>query len=282
MSANLITKSEFSRRAGVEPSTITRACKTVLKDAVVGKKLDASHPSAIAYLEEKHTPKGEAPATGIDPLYEAAVTSCGISGRYTATSIQKAHKIGWERAKAILATMQVNGVIPENPTPQDPVDSTPIPPVIDTASKPRGHVAKNQSKKEGKYEEGSFTVPEYIGDLADMTLRELIMQFGTDVRFVDWLKATKEIEMINEKRLKNAESEGTLVSRRLVKVGIIDPLESAHIKLLTDGVKTIARRSVALHDSGRDLSEIEDFVADQISSFLRPVKAKVARALKNV
>lgn len=282
MSANIINKSEFSELADVNPSTITRACKTVLKDAMVGKhKIDSSHPSAVAYLE-KHAPKGAAPATGIDPLYEAAVFTCGGSGRYSATAIQKAHKIGWERAKAILETMRVNGMIPDNPKPQDPVDNTPIPPVIDSASVPRGHVAKNQAKKAGQYEEGSFTVPEYIGELADMTLRDLIMQFGTDVRFVDWLKATKEIEMINEKRLKNAESEGTLVSRRLVKVGILEPLDSAHVKLLTDGVKTIARRTVAMHDSGRDLADIEDFISDQVSSFLKPVKAKVARTLKDV
>jgi len=278
MSADIITKSEFSRRAGVEPSTITRASKTILKDAVVGKKIDASHPTAVAYLKEKHTPKGEAPATGIDPVYEKAVISCGVSGRYNATNIQKAHGIGWTRAKAIIDTMRINGLIPDNPepTPSPPV-GTEVPPVI---KEPR--LRGPEAKKAGKYEEGSFTVPEYIGDLADMTLRELIMQFGTDVRFVDWLKATKEIEMINEKRLKNAESEGTLVSRRLVKIGIIDPLESAHIKLLTDGVKTLARRTVALHESGRDLSEIESFISDQISSFIKPVKAKVKRALKNV
>ena len=229
-------KSAYADHVGVTPAAITKATRVggILHAAMLGKKLDATHPAALAYAKE-HAPR---------------------------------------------VTVSVND---GPPVPLEEFnDQIGIPPVIDPASKPRGHVAKNQSKKEGKYEEGSFTVPEYIGDLADMTLRELIMQFGTDVRFVDWLKATKEIEMINEKRLKNAESEGTLVSRHLVKVGIIEPLESAHIKLLTDGVKTIARRSVALHDSGRSLSEIEAFVADQISSFIRPVKAKVKRALKNV
>ena len=53
------------------------------------------------------------------------------------------------------------------------------------------------------------------------------------------------------------------------------------IKLLTDGAKTIARRGTAMHDAGRDMLEIEKFVADQITSFIRPVKAKVARALRD-
>ena len=236
MSANLMRKSAFAELAGVSAAAVTKATRLggILHGAMLGKKLDSTHPQAVAYLEE-HKPK---------------------------------------------VTISVDGG-PSIPI-EDFNEDLGIPPIIDPASKPSGHVAKNASKKAGKYEEGSFTVPEYIGDLADRTLRDLIMQFGTDVRFLDWLKATKEIEVINEKRLKNAESEGTLVSRHLVKVGIIEPLDAAHTKLLTDGVKTISRRTVAMHDSGRDLSDIEDFVSDQISSFLKPVKAKVARALKNV
>ena len=229
-------KSAYADYVGVSAAAITKATRVggILHAAMLGKKLDTTHPAAVAYMAEH----------------------------------------------ADEVTVSVNGG-PAVPLEQFN-DEIGIPPVIDPASKPRGHMAKNQSKKEGKYEEGSFTVPEYIGDLADMTLRDLIMKFGTDVRFVDWLKATKEIEMINEKRLKNAEAEGTLVSRHLVKVGILEPLDSAHIKLLTDGVKTIARRTVALHESGKDLAAIEEFIADQVSSFIRPVKAKVRRALKNV
>ncbi len=228
-------KSAFADLVGVTPAAVTKATRLggILHDAMLGKKLDALHPAALAYAEE-HRPK---------------------------------------------VTISVNGSPPVEYNPDDPLHPVDVPL---PAKPPSGHVAKNLAKKSGVYEEGSFTVPEYIGELADMSLRELIMQFGTDVRFVDWLKATKEIEMINEKRLKNAESEGTLVSRRLVKVGILEPLDSAHIKLLTDGVKTIARRTVALHESGKDLADIEDFISDQVSSFLRPVKAKVARALKNV
>ncbi len=235
MSANLIRKSAFADLVGVTPAAVTKATRVggILHAAMLGKKLDTTHPAAVAYAAE-HKPK-------------------------VTISIDDGPPIPLE----------------------DFNEDHGVPPVIGV-NKPTGHTAKNLSKKAGKYEEGSFTVPEYIGDLADMTLRDLIMQFGTDVRFVDWLKATKEIEMINEKRLKNAESEGVLVSRHLVKVGIIDPLESAHIKLLTDGVKTIARRTVALHESGSDLPEIESFISDQVSSFIKPVKAKVKRALKNV
>ncbi len=114
-----------------------------------------------------------------------------------------------------------------------------------------------------------------------MTLREIIEKFGTDPRFVDWLKAAKEIESIHEKRLKNAATEGKLVARELVEVGVFDPLDAMFRQLLTDGAKTIAARLAAMHSAGRDSKELEKFVADQMTSFIKPMKAKMARALRN-
>ena len=92
----------------------------------------------------------------------------------------------------------------------------------------------------------------------------------------------KTIEEINEKRLKNAATQNELVSRHLIKVGVIEPIETAHIKLLTDGSKTIARRSLAMAGAGRSVEDIERFVSNQITSFIKPIKAKVTRTLKNV
>jgi len=142
----------------------------------------------------------------------------------------------------------------------------------------RGHTAARESKKRGTDKDEAFTVPENIQAFADMSLRDVIAEFGTDVRFLDWLRATKEIEMINERRIKNAKAAGELVHRDLVKAGVIDPVDAALMKLLTDGSKTITRRVTAMHESGKDLRDIEEFVKDQISSFIRPMKAKIKRA----
>lgn len=210
--SELISRSEFARRAEVSAKSITTACKPgrSLEPACVGKRVDASHPVAIAYVAA-HT------------------------GRVT------------------------------------PSSTAPV----------KGWGARNEKRK-AEASTLTIEVPEDITEFADMTLRDLMSQFGTDTRFLDWLKATKEIEMINEKRLKNAITKGELVSRELVKSGVIDPIDSAHIKLLTDGAKTITRRTTAMHDAGRSLDEIEKFVVDQISSFIRPMKAKIARTLQNV
>lgn len=48
----LVSCAEFSRRAGVSSAAITQACKPgkALAAARVGKRIDAAHPDAVAYL----------------------------------------------------------------------------------------------------------------------------------------------------------------------------------------------------------------------------------------
>lgn len=146
------------------------------------------------------------------------------------------------------------------------------------AKKPKGWDAVNAAKKSG----GGDTVvqvPDDIAEFLDWPLVELVNKFGTDSRFLDWLKATKEIENVNEKRLKNALTKGQLVHRDLVRRGILEPIDAAHRKLLTDGSKTIARRLASMRDAGAEVEELERFVADQVSSFIKPVKNKTAKVL---
>lgn len=290
MVKGLISKAEFARRAGVSAAAITKGLKPGgrFAAAAVGKRIDVAHPAAVAYLEGK-TNQPEEAATGIDPRYQDAVDFCTASGRYTASAIQKGLGVGFDRAKKILELMSVAGVvpavIPKTVATPDPVTPAPLPPVKKPAL--RGYGAKNERKKReslAEIAEGRtlHEVPDDILAFADMTLRELVQRFGTDVAFRDWLTATKSIEDINEKRLKNAKTKGELVSRDLVKLGIIDPIDAAHIKLLTDGAKTIARRVTAMTNAGRPLEDCEAFVKDQITSFIRPIKAKVRRTLKDL
>lgn len=279
MAKNLISRVELARRAGVAPSSVTKACAGSLKHCCTGKRVDANHPDVIAYIAKRERATRQPELQGIDPLYEEAVEILRGHKRPTANALRKPLNIGDRRAKALFQLIDAAGVLhqPEpDPDPEPaPVATTPAP------SKPRGWAARRETKKREANDDQIFAVPEDIQAFADMTLRELVEKFGTDIRFLDWLKATKSIEDINEKRLKNAETKGELVSRQLVRHGILDPIESAHVKLLTDGSKTIARRATAMHGSGRDMEDIEKFVAEQITSFLRPMKAKIARTLKN-
>jgi len=283
MPSKLLSRMEFSKLAGVTPSAVTSLCHTSLKNAVRGKRVDIGHPDAVAYLDNKVAIKG------LDVLYESAVESCIKSESFSTAFIRREFKVGYSRAARIMDAMRLLKVIPEGMDPAPRSVSAPVKPPPEPVAAPikrvptyvSGAKAARETKKKASTVETSFlAIPENIQEFADMSLREIIEKFGTDTAFIDWLKSVQMIEMINEKRLKNATTEGALVSRDLVRVGIIEPIDACHIKLLTDGAKTIARRATAMHSAERPLDEIEKFVADQLTSFIRPVKAKVARAFK--
>lgn len=283
-----LSKSNFAELANVSAAAVTKACKNALQPAMVGKRIDPDHPEAVKYLEKQVLAQTPETVPGLDPLYQVGVEKCRVAGKWSAAFLQRELRVGYGRAAALRELYKTNGLVGSN-------SEAPPPPSASNTRVASGREAAKETKKsaararlattttEDDVVQGSVIheVPEDIEAFADMTLRELIRRFGTDVAFVDWLKATKEIEYINEKRLKNAQTQGDLVSRELVKIGIIEPIDAAHIKLLTDGAKTITRRVTAMHSAERDLDDIEKFVKDQITSFIRPVKAKVKRALTN-
>ena len=124
-------------------------------------------------------------------------------------------------------------------------------------------------------------VPERIEPFADMTLRQLIGRFGTETAFKDWLSALKAIEDIRDKRIKNAQSEGSLIQRDLVEHHVLGSFEAAHINLMTDGAQTIAARVSAMVQAGADDAEIQRFVSDTMSKMIKAAKQKAERSLRN-
>jgi hypothetical protein len=178
----------------------------------------------------------------------------------------------------MVAMMGDQGIIPE-PLPKAVKKETSV-------ARDKPHVrgvaaAREKKKREYVAENDTIDVPDDIQVFLDFTLRDLIDKFGTDTRFLDWLNAIQKIELINEKRLKNAQTEGRLVSRDLVKTGVIDTFNSAHLRLLKDGAKSISAGVISKHQSGSELSEIESYVSDVLGSFIRPVKNKIIRAMSH-
>lgn len=291
----LLSRSEFATLAGVSPAAITKACKAALVPACSGSRIDAEHPAALKYVADRAAATTGGPAIGIDPLYEKAVSACIESGRYTARAIRSALSIGTDRSNRIFAQLKAAGLVPPPREPEQPPPLPPPPPPPPPEERPR--VATVASRRfERLTREATLrdfgveddeplprpSYPEEILAFLEYTVREILDLFGTTTAFQDWLDATKTIEMIEEKRIKNAVSKGELISRVLVKNNLIDPINSAHIKMLTDGAKTITQRVTSMHGAGTPIEEIEKFVIDNISSFLKPVKAKIARALENV
>lgn len=230
----LITKAEFSKRAGVTPVAITNATKPgrPLAKATVGAgrkmKIDPNHPAAVAYLND-----------------------------FT--------------QKKPTVTVSINGG-----------EDIPYEEFTNGPKKVGAGAAKETRKRTSIYNIDPADIPDNMQDFADMTIREVVTKFGTDYRMVDYLRALKEIEAIDDRRVKIAKARGELIHRNLIIHGVIEPIDSAHRKMLTDGAKTIARRSVALIGAGNDVEELEKFIAEQLSSFIKPAKAKIKRALENV
>jgi len=289
MVKNLVNKSEFARLAGVSAAAVTKACKGPLLQALDGKRIDADHPIAVEYLTKQDRAQTPPAATGLDPLYEEAVEHCRRTGRYTMNCVRVGLKIGARRALAIVATMEANGVTKETPK-RDTSRTTARPPAPRTVSgveaarttkKSASVVIPQQDEDDGPQMVQARELPENIAVFADWTLQDIVNKYGTDAAFVDYLRALKAIEDVAEKRLKNAQSRGELINRHVVKSGMIDTLDGAFTRMLTDGAKTIATRTHSLVKTGAKVQDIEDLVAKQLSTFIKPTKSKITRVLRN-
>jgi len=277
----LESRAKFARRAKVSAAAVTKACNGILKPAVNGKYIDAAHPVAVAYLKRDVDVTTKMSATGIDQHYDAAVAHCHKIKRISISAIQREFKIGYNRAKIIVDMMNVAGVVIDKSAPAPP------PPPKKTKKLHGGSVAKEAKKIAPAPTTATdpnstvFQVPDDIQVFADMTIREAVRQFGTDTRMVDWLRAVKSIEDINAKRIQNAEKQGVLISKELVQIGVIDVFNAAHLKLMKDGAKSIAAGVISKHLSGAGNADIEHYISDILGSFIKPVKDKIKRSLKD-
>lgn len=254
--SQLLKRVDFAQLAGVSPAAMTKACAPgkQLHPAMVGKRIDAAHPAALEYLNGRagmptgvaKQPVSVSKLPTPPPPTAASATKLPVKrGPKRRTDVAKAAPVSARPATAAVHSVATPPPPPSGDT-RDPTDQ----------------------------------VPENIRAFLDFTLAQLIRMYGTDVAFLDWLKATKTIEEIQERQIRNAESRGELVRRDLVKVAIIDPFDEAHRRMLGDGAKTIARRAATMAQAGRDVEEIEKLVRDQLSSFITPAKDKIVKSLK--
>jgi hypothetical protein len=121
-----------------------------------------------------------------------------------------------------------------------------------------------------------------IRSMANRTLDWITSRFGAAAEFREWIKAVHELEKTHERRIKNMVAEGQLVSRRIIKQGIIDPIEECLNKLLTDGSKTMAIDCHAKTLGGRTVEELETYIRETQGKFIRPAKERMVRTLKSL
>lgn len=161
---------------------------------------------------------------------------------------------------------------PRKPTTQTgPRRQSPKAPLAPPGPRPEGAPSGDDAPAPGS--------PEDLQELAAV-LMPLVERFGTDQAFKYWLDALKEIELIREKRLKNAETEGRLISRELIKTHIFGAIEAANKRLLADSPRSIATQVMTLTRAGASFEEAERVVREAIAAQLKPVKTTAARNLR--
>jgi hypothetical protein len=247
----LISRSQLAELAGVSRPAITKACDSgKLKPACKGDGVDVDHPSVVAYLGKRGFKPPAAPSSGA--------------------------------GKSKAPPPQTDGA------PTRPAKSKPAPAAEPTPSPKRGRGRPRLPPQDRPETRGDFRQREGVSegsnnDLQDLddALTPLIERFGTHFQFSSWLSSLKDIELIREKRLKNSETEGSVISRELVKTFVFGALEQAHKRLLGDAAKTTASKVWNSARAKGTLEEAQRIVREETSKQLKPIKATAARHLRN-
>lgn len=251
--AQPVSRSEFARMCGVSPAAITKALATILADAAYGKKIDVAHPAAVEYVEMKAQGK-RMRAGGNKPAVKKTVP------KKKATAAKKKAAPKKKPAKKPAAEKPVT------------INQTIV----------RGRAAANQSRKVGPPPKPIDHIPRDLRKFLDMPMREFVERFGTDGRMKEWLDGTGKIEQIEAARMKHAAIRGELVSKLLVQKGVMEPINTFLIRILTDGAKTMSNRIGAKVRAGATDAEVELEIRKQIERFLKPMKAKIKKAIGDV
>ena len=298
MTQVLISKAEFADRVGVGRSTVSEACKGTLGAAVVDGRIDANHEVAIAYLKKHKAKQALKENPDLDPLFEEVLAKGQEEGaQFSARWIKNNFPVGYNRAVKIREQIAEHGVLPEGAEPMlrpMKMEKKPRGPnkpkvypertpeqVEEDAQIIRDEVLGQMAAQAGAGIGPQIDIPDNMQVFADMTLREILRKFGTHTAFADWLKSVKEMEIIEEKRVKVDAARGKLVDRLIVKKGVVDVTDEMCTKILTDGSKTIGARAHMMATGGSDPLEIEEFVRTTLTKFLKPAVDKMVRSLAN-
>jgi hypothetical protein len=116
--------------------------------------------------------------------------------------------------------------------------------------------------------------------LAPVLTEEEIKESREEARKTASLKFKKLAAQTRQIELKNAESENSLVSRDLIKKGIIDPIETFFVRLLSEGSRSIAAKLHAQIRGGATVEDVEEEIRKRLTAFIRPTKTAMVQALK--
>lgn len=120
-----------------------------------------------------------------------------------------------------------------------------------------------------------------INNLLSMTLKEIIEQFGNEIRFKNWLDAARKLIDMRLKLIELDNKQSTLISRDVIEKHIFGYWDGLQGRLLSDAPRSITTRITGMVKAGSSQEEAEKVVRDLISSQIKSAKDKAIKVLKN-
>jgi len=280
----LITKTDLAKRAGVHVSTVMRFCEAH-PEVEIKKKVRGDHPLIVEFLAKKTdgqktlvTPGGT--VLKIDDLYDDVAKWCASQGTWTAYQIRKHFVIGKARADRIFNSLYDAGVRSGKPVPQveGPTEQVPRRKVNPGRKSLAGNGTPGPTPP-AEYDPGLEELPGDIRVLMDWPLNKIIARFGTATGLEMYLKASKTVEEIAEKRAKNAKMYGELIEREIVRRNIFEPLNNALARMLRDGSRSVTSVITQRVKAGDTPEQCEAAVMKQLSAFIKPLKKVLGKGI---
>jgi len=202
-------------------------------------------------------------------------------------AVVQAIKRGTDLANAVVGEGRKQRIDLDHPDAQEYANSKAENMESYESKKPKKNVGaftkKESKKKKVNNAPEIHEVPDDITELGELSLNEIVSRYGTDYQFLDWLRSLKEVELINDRRVKTEKLKGELISKTLVHKAFIAPVDACFRQMLSDGAKNIAKRVRTMVEAGNnDDTQLEKFVSDTMSSFIKQTKNKIKRSLDNL
>lgn len=237
-----ITKAELGRLAGVSRMGATKAANGPLSDAVSDGQVDLGHALVIEWLASKN-----------------------VHPPFVVVHADKPAKKPVSKKKPVTKKKAPKGKKNER----------------------KVHKAKKNAPKAEKiapYLKKELPPPQTIGgyeikDLEHLTVREVVMMYGSVDGFKRFVESLKNIADYKNQELKIQQQRGEVISREKVSGTIFPLIDMAFTRLVSDVPTALSKQVIARVESGGESMaiDVESIIREANSSAIKNVKASVLR-----
>lgn len=114
----------------------------------------------------------------------------------------------------------------------------------------------------------------------NMTIRDAVQHFGTDVSFKDWASAAYKLVQIRGMEEEQARKRSEYILREHAE-SLVSMIDGLHKALLTDVVTNMANSAINLTKANADRNAIENDMRNTIERTIKIAKEQAIRKLRN-